>query len=118
MQIFVKTPSGKILTLEMESSDSTVEDAKRKIAHKENIRPDMLYLSFAGEVLKGVRTLASYNIQNESTLHVILFFRSGGCRSNLLRRVCNSLPLGEAKSPLDTESNGNIISFENAKKSV
>lgn len=74
MQIFIKTLEGKKITLEVESSDS-VANLKDRIYHKEGTPISQQYLIFASQKLEDHKKLMHYNIQNQSTLHMILNLR-------------------------------------------
>ena len=70
MNIYVSTFTGKVIVLEVESSE-TIEDVKRKIHFKERIPVEQQAIVFGGRQLEDVRTLSDCNIYRESRLHLI-----------------------------------------------
>lgn len=71
MQLFVKTLTGKTVSIEVEEGES-IEDVKAKIAEKEGIPPEQQRLIFGGQQLQDSKTLDDYNVGDDATLHLVL----------------------------------------------
>lgn len=77
MQLFVKTLTGKTVSIEVEEGES-IEDVKAKIAEKEGIPPEQQRLIFGGQQLQDAKTLDDYDVGDDATLHLVLRLRGGG----------------------------------------
>ena len=86
MQLFVKTLTGKTVSIEVEEGES-IEDVKAKIAEKEGIPAEQQRIIFGGQQLQDSKTIDDYNIGDDATLHLVLRLRGGGAVKNMLQRA-------------------------------
>ena len=71
MQLFVKTMTGKTVSIEVEEGES-IEDVKAKISEKEGIPPEQQRLIFGGQQLEDAKTLEDYGVGDDDTFHLVL----------------------------------------------
>jgi len=113
MQLFVKTLTGKTVSIEVEEGES-IEDVKAKIAEKEGIPPEQQRLIFGGQQLQDSKTLDDYDVGDDSTLHLVLRLRGGKTSTNMIAKA-----LGKGSFEVDDDFvKKNLAGLTDADRSI
>mmetsp|Transcript_15050 Transcript_15050/g.34897 ORF Transcript_15050/g.34897 Transcript_15050/m.34897 type:complete len:343 (-) Transcript_15050:1466-2494(-) len=113
MQLFVKTLTGKTVSIEVEEGES-IEDVKAKIAEKEGIPPEQQRLIFGGQQLQDSKTLDDYDVGDDSTLHLVLRLRGGKIKKNTIDQI-----LGKRSFEVDEEfMSTNLVGLTDADRAM
>lgn len=113
MQLFVKTLTGKTVSIEVEEGES-IEDVKAKIAEKEGIPPEQQRLIFGGQQLQDSKTLDDYDVGDDSTLHLVLRLRGGETAKNNIIKA-----LGKGSFEVDEDFvKKNLVGLTDADRAI
>jgi ubiquitin len=113
MQLFVKTLTGKTVSIEVEEGES-IEDVKAKIAEKEGIPPEQQRLIFGGQQLQDSKTLDDYDVGDDATLHLVLRLRGGKTTNNIMSKV-----LGKGSFEVDDDFvKKNLVGLSDADRAI
>lgn len=113
MQLFVKTLTGKTVSIEVEEGES-IEDVKAKIAEKEGIPPEQQRLIFGGQQLQDSKTIDDYDVGDDATLHLVLRLRGGKKVIDVISRV-----LGKGSFEVDANFvKKNLVGLTDADRTI
>jgi len=113
MQLFVKTLTGKTVSIEVEEGES-IEDVKAKIAEKEGIPPEQQRLIFGGQQLQDSKNLDDYDVGDDSTLHLVLRLRGGKIKNITINKV-----LGKGSFEVDEDFvKKNLVGLTDADRTI